>query len=259
MFWVIQENLKNEIGFDRLLAALLKRDLPFTIVQVIPFSHDLAPEPVISTSQVIVSGSTTLSEIALERGWKPGPFLNGNFDFPVWQETYRGLLLNEDAEIDEFGHLKPEEPIFLRPCSGNKTFAGRVIDPESLQIWQNEIRSTSDRYSPLTPETAVLFATPKRILQELRFFIVDRQVVTGSIYRTEGHSLLSRVRDGSAWTYAEQAARLWQPDRAFVLDIALTSNGPKIIEINSINSAGFYDADLEALVDALENSLCTRS
>ncbi len=183
--------------------------------------------------------------------------MNGGFDFSVWRVPYRGLLLNEDAEINEFGRLEPRGPIFVRPCSDDKAFAGLVIDPERLQAWQSQVRSISDGYSSLTPETMVLSATPKLMLQELRFFIVDRQVVTGSVYRTEGRSHLSRVRDGPAWAYAEQAARLWQPDRAFVLDIAITPVGPKIIEINSINSAGFYDADLEALVNALENSFGT--
>lgn len=40
---------------------------------------------------------------------------------------------------------------------------------------------------------------------------------------------------------------------AFVMDIAQTENGYKIVECGCINSAGFYDADLQKLIIDLEN------
>ena len=115
MLWIIQENLARESGFDRLVQALDRRSLPFQIVKVIPFSHELVPEPRIEAGPIIVSGSTALSNVAVERGWKPGAFLNHNFDFAVWKDKYQGLLLNEDATIEEFGTLAPEQPVFIRP------------------------------------------------------------------------------------------------------------------------------------------------
>lgn len=253
MFWILQENLKQERGFERLLDALRTRGLPHTIVKVIPFSHELIPEPTISHSHVVVSGSTAMSKIATERGWKPGGFLNDNFDFSIWQNAYRGLLLNEDATICEFGRLNPVDSIFVRPCADDKTFAGLVVSREQLREWQDQIHAISDEFATLTPETLVLSATPKQILKELRFFIVDREVVTGSVYRANGRTFLSKDCDPSALKFAEKTAQTWQPDRAFVLDIAITSHGPKVIEINCISSAGFYEADLERIVDALES------
>lgn len=254
MFWIIQENLCNEIGFDRLLAALNKRSLPFEIVKVVPFSHELVPEPSIPEGPVIVSGSTALSKVAMERGWNPGAFLNDNFDFSVWKEKYKGLLLNEEAVVEEFGKLNPKEPVFIRPCSGHKTFAGFILEPERLQSWQDQILGISDGFATLTPETLVLVATPKDIFKEFRFFIVDGKVMTGSLYKVGSRSCFSNDYDKDAWGFAEVAAEIWQPDRAFVLDIALTANGPKVIEINCLTSAGFYEADVDRLVEALESS-----
>ena len=254
MFWLIQENLKNEIGFERLIKAITQRSLPYEIVKVIPFSHQILPEPSIPAGPVIVSGSTALSKIAMERGWSPGAFLNDNFDFSVWKERYQGLLLNEDGTIEEFGKLKPKEPIFIRPCSDHKTFAGFVIEPDKMQSWQVQILGISDGYATLTPETLVLSATPKVILSEVRFFIVDGQVITGSTYKVGLYPHYSPEYHETARAFAEAAARLWQPDQAFVLDIALTPDGPKIIEINCLTSSGFYEADVDSLVEALERS-----
>jgi hypothetical protein len=45
---------------------------------------------------------------------------------------------------------------------------------------------------------------------------------------------------------------IWQPDDAFVLDIAETSEGFKIIEINCLNASGFYACEMDKVVIALE-------
>ena len=252
MFWIIQENLAGESGFDRLIQALNRRSLPFQIVKVIPFSHELVPEPRIPAGPVIVSGSTALGALAVERGWKPGAFLNQDFDFAVWKEKYKGLLLNEDATIEEFGNLTPDQPVFIRPCWDDKAFAGFVIEPDALREWQSRALDIVDTAATLTPETPVLTAPPKAILREFRFFIVEGLVITGSLYREQGHRRYSTDCEETAWACAQTAAGIWRPDKAFVIDVAMTHGGPKIIEINCMNSAGFYEADLDLLVEALE-------
>ena len=44
----------------------------------------------------------------------------------------------------------------------------------------------------------------------------------------------------------------WQPHRAFVIDVCDTPDGPRIVEINTINAAGFYAGDVQRIVAALE-------
>ena len=44
----------------------------------------------------------------------------------------------------------------------------------------------------------------------------------------------------------------FQPARAFVLDVADTLEGPKVIEVNNFNSAGLYACDVGKIVDAIE-------
>ena len=49
--------------------------------------------------------------------------------------------------------------------------------------------------------------------------------------------------------YAQRMVDVWQPAKAFVIDVAETNEGLKVIEINNINSAGFYEADVVLLLD----------
>jgi hypothetical protein len=46
---------------------------------------------------------------------------------------------------------------------------------------------------------------------------------------------------------------LYKVAPAFVMDICLTPDGWKIVEINCVNCSGFYRGDLQKLVMALED------
>ncbi len=57
--------------------------------------------------------------------------------------------------------------------------------------------------------------------------------------------------------YAQECVNIWQPHKAFVIDICgITTNQNnkefRIVEINTLNAAGFYEADLDKLIDDLE-------
>ena len=58
--------------------------------------------------------------------------------------------------------------------------------------------------------------------------------------------------DRRALALAETAARIWQSASAFVIDIAITPVGAKVIEINCLTTSGFYGADIDLLGEALE-------
>ena len=45
---------------------------------------------------------------------------------------------------------------------------------------------------------------------------------------------------------------LYELNEAFVMDLALTEHGYKIVECGCMNSAGFYRADMQKLLIALE-------
>ncbi len=53
--------------------------------------------------------------------------------------------------------------------------------------------------------------------------------------------------------FAQDMADIWCPNRAFDLDVCETPEGMRIVEINSINSAGFYACDMGKFVNAISN------
>ena len=46
---------------------------------------------------------------------------------------------------------------------------------------------------------------------------------------------------------------IYQLSDTFVIDVCLTDNGWKIVECGSTSCAGFYDADMQKLIMALED------
>jgi len=255
MWWVIQNNLYSEEGFEKLLAALDRFGLPYSIHKVIPFIGLLEPEAYPPPGPVIVMGSVSMSYHAQKRGWKPGTFLNDNFNFVVQHDHWGDRMLNYDARVVRFADV-PEQPVpfFIRPVADSKSFTGEVTDWPSYVAWRDHVLALTPEDNPtLTGDTLVMISTKKEIWNETRTWIVDGRVVTASGYKFGTIKRYSAQVDERITAFAESCAAEWVPDRAFVLDVADTPEGLKIVEINNINSAGFYKADMGKLVMALEN------
>jgi hypothetical protein len=284
MHHIVQDNLFNEFGFKTLLDALEENGCQYTVVKVLAHAregdiidHNFGPDVVFAhelklEGSVMVWGATTLGHIAVEKGWKPGRFQNEKFDMRYLKARFGPHFLNDDAQFCPFSELNFEGSKFVRPVHDSKSFSGTLIDGVALAEWKNRIMDLSnDGYISLTPETPVMYAEPKKIDLEARFFIVDGTLVTGSSYRTLGrqimyqrvdsnnplfHPMVEFVKDMLAVdcsesdtydsTYAEPI------DTAYVMDIGLCGGEYKVVEINTLNSSGFYASDMGAVVRALE-------
>jgi hypothetical protein len=286
MHHVVQENLFNEFGFRDLLVALENNGCKYTVVKVLPHARKggiiehnfdesvhLAHELELPSDEaVMVWGATTLGHIAVEKGWKPGRFQNDKFDMRYLTKRFGPYMLNDDAQFCTFGELAFEGTKFIRPVHDSKSFSGTMIDGAELAEWKKRVEDTSDGYATLTMDTPVMYASPKKIDLEARFFIVDGTIVTGSSYRTLGRQIMYQrvdsnnpmfqpmvefVKDMLAVdctdesdtydsTYAEPI------EVAYVMDIGLVDGEYKVVEINTLNSAGFYASDMGAVVRALE-------
>ena len=276
MYWVVQENIYQERRYDDFLRALQVLKVEHQVVKVVPFANKLLPagavpknglaidelpEPYVDTSKdVIVFGSITLGKLALQRGWKPGVFLNENFDFRIWSERY-GFenVLNGDSVTGKVCNISvPEEWkwVFLRPVLDDKAFAGTVLSKSDFDGWLLKNSDTEEsEFTPLHRNTSIAVAPAKNIQQEYRLFCVEGEVVTGSLYKQDGKELrkeFDELESPEVSRFANSMIEKWRPAVAFVIDIAVTIMGPKIIEINSINSAGFYEANPQQIVMAIE-------
>ena len=255
MHWVIQDSPYHEEGHYVLKQTLERLELPFTEVKIVPFSHEMQPDPV-CTNPIIVMGSITLAKLAVERGWTPGTFTNDNFSYAAYLDFYGEHMLNNDAVICQFGRVTESVPwneFFIRPMLDMKQFGGMTMSFAAQQHWAESVAEIEAKnYTTIDSRTMVVVAPLKDIAREYRFFIVDGKVVTGSQYKI-GDRVVYNSQVDDSWDFAQKMADLWQPARAFVLDIALVDGNYKVIEVNCINSAGYYAADVSKLVQALES------
>lgn len=275
MFWVLQSNLYNEYGYKKLLDSMENLSLSYLIVKPVPFTNRLLPlefdstihdfetypEPDIpNKGKIIAMGSTTLTRIANERKWNPGSYINENFNFRVWYNKFGYNVLNQKSLITTPAkgiplNILKQLPIhlFIRPLDDSKAFCGMTIKLDKLLTWMDQMALIDEvEFQPMHKNTEILIADAKPIISEYRFFVVDGRVVTGSLYKkgTRVHS--DPNVDDKILEFAQGCVDMWQPAKAFVLDIADTHLGPKVIEINNINSSGFYSADCQKIVSALE-------
>jgi hypothetical protein len=246
--WVVQENLFNEDEFAHFTDQIRKSGAKLSIVKVIPFTTIMEPE-ILADGPKVVYGSTKLVRIAQERNWDPGAFFNENFSFEKWRENWGENLLNFDAEIMRFGDAKFDGIKFIRPVDDLKVFSGEIIEGERFSFWKER---NLQHHTLLTEDQLIVVAEPKNIYSETRLFVVDGCVVTGSTYKI-GYDVYRRPADPLAVSFGEEMIKIWQPHKAFVMDVCDTPSGMKILEINCINGSGFYASDTSKLVQALND------
>lgn len=248
--WVLQNNLYSEEGFTSLTDALDRFGFPYSIHKCVPFVGTLEPDPSELPNPVIVMGSYTLARHAKERAWTPGAWLD-NLDFITQRDRWWDRMLNFDAQCGSFGKLTTRyQPFFIRPVHDTKSFTGMVIDWDYYTKWRDGI----ERMGPepdFNLDTQVMVCSKKEIYSETRCWIVDGRVVTASGYKVGTIKRYSDQVDQGITNFAQEMADIWSPNPAYVMDVAETPNGLKIVEINNLNSAGFYKADMQKLVWAL--------
>jgi hypothetical protein len=269
VYWVIQANMYSEEGFERLLETLQRFGLPYSVHKVIPFGGGIEPEIAVPPGDpVIVMGTISMANLAQQRGWTPGSFLNDNFEFAVQWGHWGNHMLNHDAGLCRFGEVPPQtDPFFLRPVDDSKAFVGQVIDYPSYLGWRDKVAAlTPEDQATLTLNTRVVVSTNKTIFRECRVFIVDGKAVTASYYKFGTLKRYDAAVEPELLAWAEARAAEWSPARAYVMDVAVVpydQDDPegwtkhvtpyKIVEVNNINSAGWYKADMNRLVQALED------
>lgn len=264
MHWILQENLFKESEWETLVNVLERLGLPYSVHKVIPFIGELTPEPVVS-GKVICLGSYSMRHSARKFGWTPGVYDLEPFDFRQQLAAWGTHMLNHDSVVARFEDVKFDEysnetdsDVFIRPIHDSKVFAGRCIWPSEFYEWQRKVCVLEEDYGDsLTKDTLIQWCSPKKIYGETRFWVVGGKIVTASHYK-QGHTVLYSEcpRDEWLWPFVEARIAEWQPHRAFVIDIAFIDaphgSDLKIVEINTLNAAGFYAADMQRLVIALE-------
>jgi hypothetical protein len=140
--------------------------------------------------------------------------------------------------------------LFVRPNVNAKTFTGQCLP---YAQWEDRCAGL-DQTSSVMPTTTVIVAAQQPILGEFRFVVAGGAVVAGSEYTWEGRLDVRRDWPAECYALAQHVAERgcgWTPDSVYVVDVALTPSGPRVVELNSFCCAGLYACDTLAVARAV--------
>lgn len=148
-----------------------------------------------------------------------------------------------------------DNTFFIRPSNGYKSFAGQ------LMVWgkiEEEINVLLQSYGGVEPDTLVLLSNTQKIEEEYRFIVIDGKVISGSTYFDSENIGTFKPHydkictDVKAIDFADQMVKLYQPDKAFTIDVCKRDDGEyKLLEINSFNCASMYGNSHLRVVNAI--------
>lgn len=256
--WILQKNLTKSEILVRIKSCLKAKDEIWEEVEVIPFSKEL-PEIKNKESFKIIYGSTTFMLNAYkDEELRAGVFYDSTkFQMKHYVEQWGEKVLNSGGELIKLGRLKQlkselEEQWFIRPNEDSKEFSGRVATLRELQSWSERIFEL--KLPDLNEETEVWISEPKRIKKEWRLFVVDDEIISSSRYMKEGKLDTSSTdipREMIA--FAKELIRAYRLADIYVMDIAEIREGYKLIECNCFNGTGFYQHEIERIIESINN------
>jgi hypothetical protein len=139
-----------------------------------------------------------------------------------------------------------DENLFIRPDANSKSFSGELVSRGRFDSWLSLLADATP------PEELCVVSQPEAIRTEWRFIVADHRAVTGSQYKSDGGIDIRPRYPPAASRFAEQVAAAWAPHPVFLVDVALTTGGEyRLVEIGSVNCAGFYQCDLHAAVPVI--------
>jgi hypothetical protein len=251
--WVLESNVFAETCFDRMMEHFRQRGVEHHVVRIIPFVHEIEGRVPDVNGPCVVYGSIGIQKLADRHGWSPGVF-------PVPTEDEAAialgdLYLNSDAMMMKMSEVEAYlaktitgEEVFIKPDTDTKEFAGQVIDAAQFSSWYAGMIDSgyldgNDFY--------VVVSSPKKLGCEWRVVVVDGKIVTSSLYRQWGmvkaeEHILPEVVEVVMAAHAKLV-----PGPVYVIDIAQHGDEFKVIEYNTFNSAGLYECNVEAIIDAV--------
>ncbi len=254
MHWILQEGFLSETGWQALIATLTRFGIPYSVHAVAPKTGELLPSPILEHKNAICIGSYSMRHVASRNGWWPGVFDLYAQDFEQQRLHWGAHMLNYRSVVSTIAQARfSGEQMFVRPIQDSKVFSGKVFSSAAFHAWQSAICDPhTSRTDSLTPQTEIQLSKPVEIYAEYRFWIVKGEIITQSLYKRGNQVFYTSDVDERVAAFVRARILEWSPHEAFVIDACDTADGIRIVEINTLNSSGFYAADVQRLVLALE-------
>jgi hypothetical protein len=250
--WFIDEYVQHRNDVD-LYSVIKKQGFDVHVKSYVPFKDSNKITEVSNEDCAVVYGTVNFvkanthifgnyfSHKKYEMTHYRSEFFNATWTNSGFYTTWIDLSRNFNMYCAMLG----SDHIFVRPNSGVKTFTGFVISKESFS---SDISATQQLTSVLN-DTLVFVSSAKNIDEEYRFFIVGQEVVGYSTYMVKGNIEGIASVPSSAMEFASEFATACA--EPLVLDVARVGDSFSALEINCINSSGFYQANVESVVHRL--------
>lgn len=274
MFYLV-EDFFTDRNQQILLESLERMELDYKFFKLVPFidKFEFEDSPKEGT---FMFGSVKAARFLHCEGFTPGSLYNENHDFEVYGPIYGSNMLNHGAHLMNFEDSVPEDDkwqmFFARPCGDTKLFTGQVYmrhswneyvsgmldESKLLFIGENfeQVRERIERFK----KSRVMLCCLKNIAREVRCWVVGGKVITMSEYKL-GTRVVYKNVDHEDWLrdIVQGFVDIYQPAEAFVIDVCEVfdekwqkNSKISIVEINCINAAGFYEANMQVLLNSLE-------
>ena len=180
-------------------------------------------------------------------------------------------LLNIDGVMLPMSEIRRQQPAslirhacprlgwFIKPDQSLKVCESKAVPlggAGAELIWLTEWGNDMTQRHSATDTTLFWLFRAQHVKAEYRFIVVEGCVVAASQYIREGAIALKAGAAADAVALAERTAGyLKLSDPAWVLDIADTAEGPKVIELNCLSSSGMYHCAPDKTIPALHRAL----
>lgn len=254
MYFLVQSNIYSDPDHDKIFIALDELNIAYEKIELkssdehIKISQD--------RKDVFVYGSVKLARLATQnKRLVSGSFYGGNHLFEVYSTYYKEHLLNYGTTVFKFSDKmdwSKNEQKFIKPYSIAKLFTGKIFDEYEWNDFVEE--SLLNPRTPLLTKDALMQASiPQHIIKEARLWIIGKQIIDAVYYRFHGDVSFESEVSVDGIEFAKNMIGIFNVAEAFVMDICLTYDGWKIVEINCINSAGFFpNLNVKNLVKSLD-------
>lgn len=257
MHWVIEKDIFEEDIYETMISFLDRLSIDYYLVDYMPFTHEIYHKKKIPTDGVVAFGCYGFVKKVKELGWQPGVWLNDNYDYNIWSEKWKEYILNNDGIVYEIGKVPfQEKPFHIRPCHDEKSFNGVVVDWEEFTEIKKRAVDKNDMYFDFNMDHLVVVSSKKKIEQEYRCVVCDGYLVTASLYKqgnTVVYKEVARNDNEELYRFVDSLLNVWQPEKFFVVDVAMTNGVYKVIEMGTLNAAGLYKCDVQKIVSSIEN------
>lgn len=252
MYFLIQANVYLDPDHYKIFDALEELNIDYDVINIPPAAQKI--DFVTDRKDVFVYGSVTIARLAKQNtDWFPGSFYGGNHLYEIYSRHYGENLLNYKASVHKISEeliWEKNETKFIKPYNEAKIFTGKVFTETE---WRDFVfESVENKLNRITEDSLVQVSEAKRTIKEARLWIIGGQIIDGGYYKFNDDAPFEEKVAEDGFMFAKEMIRLFDLEEAFVMDICLTDEGWKIVEINCINSSGFYpNTNVKSVIKAL--------